>query len=303
MVVPSFSSRGFPAVNDVFEALRLDLFGACLLSAFDLAHGYIQTDLRRAGELIVIDSGLYEVRADGDDELHGAYPSAGAWDRGAFRSWLGRIPTAVAPVVVSYDKYRPLGEQASEAAKDFACCPRAAGDFLMKPEVCGQILGSMPLGSIALSASSIIGVTEKELGSSPRERCTNLIRLRLALRATGRDLPIHVFGSITPRAVLAYFLCGADIFDGLNWLRYEFSEDGIMPLADLPVEPMEWSNTVADRLLAAWRRNLRALQRLQMALRAFAVAQDWGALCTALPWANQVAQGVTSAWQTRLEVN
>ncbi|MFO0580033.1 MAG: hypothetical protein U1A78_39170 [Polyangia bacterium] len=302
MIVPSFSSRGFPAVQGLFHALRLDLYGSCLLSAFDLARGTIQTDLLKAADLILLDSGLYEVRSDCDDELHGSPPASGTWSRSEFRSWLTGLPSSVDAVVVSYDQYGPLAEQLSAAAGDFSCCQRAAGDFLMKPEASGQYLSPVLPDSMDLSALAILGVTEKELGSSPQQRCANLMRLRLALRASGRDLPIHVFGAITPRAVLAYFLCGADIFDGLNWLRYDFSGDFIRPLAELPEDPAEWGQTVADRLLWTWQRNLRALQRLQASLRAFAATRDLAALCRALPWAESVLRGVDEAWRTLEEV-
>lgn len=302
VVVPSFSSRGFPSANDIFHALRLDLYGVCLLSAFDLARGRIKADLLQAADWVLIDSGLYEVRAESNHCLHGTQPSVGSWDRAQYRAWLASVPPTADVAVVSYDHYGPLQDQYEGAVADFACC-RAAGNFLIKPTQDGQYLNPEGIDAASLSRFSIVGVTEKELGSSPQQRCVSLLKLRMALSTAGQDMPIHVFGAITPRAMLAYFLCGADLFDGLNWLRYEYTADGIAAMADLPPNPMSWNSVDTDRWLSVWRRNLRALQRLQTSLRSFAQSKDLGALCIALPWADQIVAGVAAAWHTQGEVH
>ena len=33
-------------------------------------------------------------------------------------------------------------------------------------------------------------------------------------------IPIHLFGCFDPKSLIYFFLSGADIFDGLTWLRY-----------------------------------------------------------------------------------
>lgn len=38
------------------------------------------------------------------------------------------------------------------------------------------------------------------------------------------DIPIHIFGSLDTINTPLYFLAGADIFDGLTWLRFAFHE-------------------------------------------------------------------------------
>ncbi len=35
-------------------------------------------------------------------------------------------------------------------------------------------------------------------------------------------IPLHIFGCLTPKEIIMYYLCGADIFDGLSWQRYFF---------------------------------------------------------------------------------
>ncbi len=46
--------------------------------------------------------------------------------------------------------------------------------------------------------------------------------IRLALDDVEVSAPIHVFGSLDPLTTLLYFLSGAEIFDGLTWLRFGF---------------------------------------------------------------------------------
>jgi hypothetical protein len=70
----------------------------------------------------------------------------------------------------------------------------------------------------------MIGITEKEIGNSILSRMMNVARLRKALDRHYPDMPIHVFGSLDTISTYLFFLAGADIFDGLTWLRYAFSE-------------------------------------------------------------------------------
>lgn len=303
LIIPSFSSRGFPDVDAIFSALRLDLYGVCLLSAFDLASSRVRADLMQAADLLVLDSGLYEVQPESGDELHGASASCQPWDRAQYRSWLKTVPRAAEVVVVSFDHYGRLEDQIEAAAEDFAICQGRASDFLIKPEVCGQLVRPTAIDPVLLSEFSVVGVTEKELGCSPLERCANIMRLRRSLLSRGKDTPIHIFGAVTPRAILAYFLCGADLFDGLNWLRYGYSSGGITPLAELPAEEADWEVPTAGYLMANWRRTLRALHRLQSALRSFSSSKDVGALIDVLPWGNQVIQGVVAAWRMLEDVH
>ncbi len=47
----------------------------------------------------------------------------------------------------------------------------------------------------------------------------NIAKLRKALDKAGLNIPLHVFGSLDTVTTPLYFLAGADIFDGLTWLR------------------------------------------------------------------------------------
>src|SRR6266446_2877859 len=86
--------------------------------------------------------------------------------------------------------------------------------------------GSAKGGLVSKGVSSydfdIIGMTEKELGDSIRARMANIARIRRALTGAGLETPIHIFGSLDTVTTPMYFLAGADIFDGLTWLRFVF---------------------------------------------------------------------------------
>src|SRR5438876_12306842 len=42
--------------------------------------------------------------------------------------------------------------------------------------------------------------------------------------SAGLETPIHIFGSLDTVTTPMYFLAGADIFDGLTWLRFVFHD-------------------------------------------------------------------------------
>jgi hypothetical protein len=294
LLVPSFSSRGFPDVGEIINALRVDISSLCLVSAFDLAQGYAPEDFETLADVIIIDSGMYEANAAA--VVVDAYLPAAThldWTREAYRTVIANASSRMNltnAVVVSFDTYAPLAEQVEAARSDFSYVPAAARDFLIKPEVAGQTHKWWRLTQEQLADFDILGVTERELGSSTIERCRTLLGLRTALTEAGLATPIHVFGSITPAAVSAYFLCGADIFDGLNWLRVGLEGAGACAPSEFAITQELWGEDDNTSLLYFWRRNLRTLERTQAALRRFASQDDHNALCAALPFAETCLQ-------------
>lgn len=289
LLIPSFSSRGFPDVSKIIDALRVNVSEMCLVSAFDLAHGYAPVDFETLADIIIIDSGMYEVAPSAvAADVYLPEASDRKWTREEYSSLLASASPRMNKtnvIVVSFDSYAPLKEQIERALADFRNAPDAASDFLLKPEVAGQIHDSLVLTKAQVANFDIIGVTERELGHSVISRCRALFRLRASLTTAGLSTPIHVFGSITPAAVTTYFLCGADIFDGLNWLRVGLDGAGVSAPSEFAITQKLWANDDAEALLELWRRNLRALQRTQGALKRFAVDGNRDALCATLPFA------------------
>lgn len=267
MVVPSFSSRGFPAVADIVEAVKGHLFGTCLVSAFDMQSGLLSADLCALGDVVIVDSGGYETSSyqPGVSD-HYTPPSGDGWTRTALRAFLRTIPDAAPVIVVAFDYHGEIERQFDLAAEDFACAPQAARCLLLKPLEAGGLLSMEDRLPAGLRKLEVIGVTENELGQSMADRCRALVRLR---RALGPEVPIHVFGTIGPRSMLTYTLCGADVFDGLNWLRYGFEGGELRALIDR--SGLDESDMRDDLLrLEAWRKNLRWLSRFQNWLRGVA---------------------------------
>jgi hypothetical protein len=289
LLVPSFSSRGFPGIGEFIEALRPDIGDLCLVSAFDVVNGRVPQSFETLADIVLLDSGLYESSSTAVAvDTHLPHPGWEDWTRTDYRRFLSevaaRLPMTNA-IVVSYDTYAPLAAQVEAAHDDFSVLSGVALDFLIKPERQGDTLGDLNPRVPDLAQFDVLGVTERELGRSALARCRALLRLRRALNTASLEIPLHVFGSITPAAVTAYFLCGADVFDGLNWLRVSLDQlwagapsefavaHGLGHLDDREVE------------LRLWRQNLGALRQTQAALRRFAADGDTEELTRRLPFA------------------
>lgn len=65
----------------------------------------------------------------------------------------------------------------------------------------------------------IIGIAERELGASLLERAKTLKKVRGEIDRIERDIPIHLLGTGNPISLLIYTLCGADLYDGLEWCK------------------------------------------------------------------------------------
>ena len=129
-----------------------------------------------------------------------------------------------------------------------------------------------------LRAFDIIGVTERELGESVIKRLIAITKLRERLDAVEVSSPIHVFGGLDPLYTPLYFAAGAEIFDGLGWLRYAY-RDGVAMHRDSGIlldEPVDkrWITAVPSVSL----RNLHELSLLTEDLRKLSLKEDWSIL-------------------------
>jgi hypothetical protein len=240
LLVPSFSSKGFRLKDDersVWNTLTKTcgwLTDTMLVSAYDLAHQDIPHpgELEATPELIFVDSGGYELQIDHDlsTVLH-LPPVPKHWDRKSHQDELDRWPARFLATFVSYDEpsWRvPLAEQVAAAAKLFSRYPGQLHTILLKPELADQSNLTGTIASVAKAAHQLetfqfVGVTEKELGDSILDRMQNIATLRIALDQGGVIAPIHVFGALDPLSSLLFFLAGAEVFDGLTWLRYAYN--------------------------------------------------------------------------------
>jgi len=85
-----------------------------------------------------------------------------------------------------------------------------------------QLLDEIKGNVNELQKIQIIGLTEKELGNTVKEKLLNLISLKKLLMSLEWNGKIHIFGGLEPSLSKLYYIAGADIFDGLSWQRMRY---------------------------------------------------------------------------------
>lgn len=230
LLVPSFSSKTFhdEKVVQVIECMAQTITDEILISAYDLYYGQIKRKITFPS-VVFLDSGGYEASEDVDlSDTGKGFVKPAQWTIECHKKVLRRWDYTPPTVVVSFDSPRTkvgIASQIARAKRLFREFPRASSEILFKTENKKQRCTNIQEiinHRHDLSAFDIIGLTEKELGGSTLDRMVNIAKIRRALNSIGLDKPIHVFGSLDAISSPLYFFAGADIFDGLTWLRYAF---------------------------------------------------------------------------------
>ncbi|BBC26630.1 hypothetical protein [Pseudanabaena sp. ABRG5-3] len=238
ILVPSFSSKGFSFNEDrtseitaIIKTASEWLTETALVSAHDCHYKYVPLDFYSAVELCFVDSGGYEKNNDYD--LSTVYASGGSdfmWNEDLLINVYDSLPSDSSFVLVSYDLMgQPITKQIESARELLAKYRTNLCTILVKREKPSQRyidIQSVLRHTNALGDFDIVGLTEKELGKSILDRMYNIARVREELDRDGIKAPIHIFGSLDPVTTILYFLSGAEIFDGLTWLRYSYY-DGV----------------------------------------------------------------------------
>ena len=71
----------------------------------------------------------------------------------------------------------------------------------------------------------IISVPERELGYSIFERAKTVKEIRDELNKSKYPIPLHLLGTGNPISILVYSVCGADMYDGLEWCKNVVNPD------------------------------------------------------------------------------
>ena len=226
LLVPSFSSKAFgfghggkPEVHRVLDVAQEYITRTCLVSAYDVHYGYVPQpqDLTLTVDLMFLDSGGYEVSDDRDlSAVEKPVHRPEDWDVARLRAIWDRWPGSLPAVFVSYDHSnhrRSVSEQLRDAKEGAAARPGHLHSFLLKPEAQEErslepALRALQARIGELDGFQLLGVTEKELGSSPLERMVRIANLRRALDDASLRIPIHVFGALDPLSVCLYFVAG-----------------------------------------------------------------------------------------------
>jgi hypothetical protein len=245
--------------------------GPILISAYDIYHQEI-TNKITFSELIVLDSGGYEARSEHDfSEAYGKLHKPKSWTRrfheSVLREWSSKWPT----IAVTYDspaQYEKFSEQVKSARESKAAHPKFLWELLIKPETKRDTF--VALEKILkhpehLREFAVVGLTEKELDDSLFGAMTKIARLRIALDNADVRAPIHIFGSLDPLTSVLYFISGAEIFDGLTWLRFGYHEGRTMYSQNYAAfhdsEGIRRKNT--DQSYEMWKNNYYYLERLR----------------------------------------
>lgn len=293
LLIPSFSSKGFtsPMPNgasdlpSLFASTGEFLTDPYLLSAYDIHHKHLPppAEFRQSPEVIFVDSGGYEASLNvGYSAVSQPATIPQPWTaddlQTVFREWPQQLPAAF----VSYDHpqiRKPLSDQIAAASELFRHHRDHLHVFLLKPETSTQFtLGKAIKSAVAtvedLDRFDIVGVTEKELGRTMLDRMSGIVTLRLAMDEAGLSVPLHVFGALDPLSVCLYYISGAELFDGLSWLRYGYHNGVCVYMHNLGA--IEYGLNVVDDdvRMRTIKNNIYVLQELKHELEKFAVTKD-----------------------------
>ena len=232
LLIPSFSSKVRLDIDNLLQAMAGNITESLLLSAYDLSYEHVGLPTSAFAEVLFLDSGGYEASKDLDVAYLVAPPgNLQPWTINRYKTVLTRIDPIMPTFVTSFDHpevRQPIAEQINSAVQLFKTFPGLGREILIKPEqISDQFISVSSLGAnvIGFDEFDVIGVTEKELGASVLQRMTNIARIRYAMDSAQVHKPLHVYGSLDPVCTPLYFLAGADIFDGLTWLRHGYRDD------------------------------------------------------------------------------
>ncbi len=273
-IVPSFSSKGFPEVGKIVEALSSVITDSLLVSAYDISYGHLAKAPQFA-EYLILDSGGYECSKDmelSDTRANNYHETEWSMERlvSVLDEWKVERPT----FAVSYDHPReriPLQEQIDRANSLFK--DRGFGrELLIKPSGPGhtRVDISEVISLIdQVGKFDVVGFTEAELGYSILDRMTKIARVRNSLGAVGLSTPIHIFGSLDTVSTPLYFLSGADVFDGLTWLRYCYSNGQAVYTKNAAAFKHGIHVNDADIDPRVWFDNYQEIMNLQIAMKRY----------------------------------
>ena len=261
-----------------------------LISAYDIKHGLLADghvfwsgfkDSRYAQpRVLVIDSGWYE--KNGSPPGSPFAVNAGellSWEEDNYSGVIDSLDNDVSPIVVSWDHRGPYEEQIQRAQDFFGNRGHLASLILLKPAAGSRFhnLDKLSMEQISnLRIFDIVGVTEREIGETILDRLVNIAKLRRHLDTAGVSSPIHIFGGLDPLLTPLYFAAGAEIFDGLGWLRYAYREGVAMHWAAATVLDGQIRRRSFQAQLSVPLQNLDEINRLSDGLRRFLLRKgEW----------------------------
>jgi len=270
---------------------------AVLISAYDIHHKLIanaealrsgfENSLYAGPRLLIIDNGWYE-KSVGPESGQWYYDAGGQgleFGEDDYIALVDNLDPNVAALVVAWDRVeddRKYDSQIEMAQDFFGNRKRFSAEILLKPQGTRRFHDFRDLSASTaarLRAFDVVGVTEKELGDTVTKRLVSLAQLRMCLDGAKAQQPIHVFGGLDPLATPLYFAAGAEIFDGLTWLRYAFWDGRSIYREATPILTRQYDKRFAVAVADTQLKNLDALAELTRELKVWLHNDmDWSKL-------------------------
>jgi hypothetical protein len=289
LLVPSFSSKGFfmdskgkSDVNEIYNASLQYITDSVLISAYDIYYKNIKKPNYKTAEITIVDSGGYEVSDDNDlSTVIYTNNKRKEWTEEKLIGVYQKLPANYPIILVNYDhpnKRRKMKIQINDAIRFFRDFPNHLHTILIKPEIKKQKY--IEIESVLQNISGfknfdIIGFTEKELGDSILKRMIAISKIRQALDNADISIPIHIYGSLDPITSILYFISGAEIFDGLTWIRYGFLDGNACYYQNYGVRICEINWDIDMIRLFMLANNLNYLNKVKNQMKKFLVDEDF----------------------------
>ncbi|MEP1035516.1 hypothetical protein [Ekhidna sp.] len=300
LLIPSFSSKGFSFINkkinkkttevsELYEVIPVAkelLHESTLFSAYDIYHRLLpEANEIYCTELTFLDSGGYETSQLYDySGINKNDHGIKEWNKELYEKVLNSWPVEIPTIAVSYDHGKdryPITDQVKNAKDLFKNHSNMLTNFLIKPEskTKDNLDVEVILKNINLLRDfDIVGMTEKELGNSVQDRMVNVWKVRQSLDKNGmQEKPIHIFGSLDPITSVLYFLAGAEIFDGLTWLKFTYFDGVAMYTHNYSILDDQLGIPTRDKTvkLNSLKNNINFLNKLKYILKDFAKTKDF----------------------------
>jgi hypothetical protein len=227
LFVYSYSSRGFSDLPERYLDTR-EVAPIQLLSLYDLHYTLQDPAVILAPEFTTtarfLDSGVYE--SEGLADTVGNQNQAGQpfWSQELYVE-SARTFAHSGDVIVSFDdRSLSIDDQIAQGLSLFERIEQQGmtRDLLLHPNGASPERVADAIARLA-PAIEVVGLTEKDIGFPWFIAASYIHQLRITLDdVLGRYVPIHIFGCFDPQTIAYLFFAGADIFDGLAWMRYYF---------------------------------------------------------------------------------
>jgi hypothetical protein len=275
-------SKGKSDVNEIYKTTLEFITDSMLISAYDIYYKNIKRPNYKTAEITIVDSGGYEVADDNDlSTVIYTNNTRKEWTEDKLIEIYQRIPADYPVILVNYDhpdERKKMKRQINDAKLFFHNFPNHLHTILIKPEAKKQknIQTESILQNIyEFKFFDVIGFTEKELGDSILLRMIAISKIRQALDNANISIPIHIYGSLDPITSILYFISGAEIFDGLTWIRYGFLDGSACYYQNYGVKTCEINWDMDRTKLFMLNSNLNYLNRLRNQMEKFLVNEDF----------------------------